>query len=190
MSVPRWQPVGQVVAAHGLKGWVRVHCLSDFPERLTEPGHRWLQRPGRDSHPVIMRLEQGQFFPNKRLYLVKFAELQDRNDAEAWIKAQILVSGQQRPRLQEDEFYLPDLIGMPVVHQPSGKSLGQVVGILPLGQDVLEVQTLQGGRLLIPFVKAIVPRVDLEAGYLEVIPPPGLLEGFLSESELLLLIKG
>jgi 16S rRNA processing protein RimM len=182
--------VGQVVAAHGLKGWVRVHCLSDFPERLTEPGHRWLQRPGRDPHPVIMRLEQGQFFPNKNLYLVKFAELQDRNDAEDWVKAQILVSGQQRPQLQEDEFYLPDLIGIQVVHQPSGKSLGQVVGILPLGQDVLEIKTEQGGRLLIPFVKALVPLVDLEAGYLEVLPPRGLLEDYLKESEVLPFIEG
>ncbi len=176
-AIPRLHPVGKVVAVHGLRGWVRVCCLSDFPERLTQPGPRWIRR-GR-SEPTVVHLESGQYYPSKNLYLVKFAHLADRTQAESWIGAQILVSDLDRPQLNEDEYYLPDLIGSEVIHQPTGKLIGHLRAIVPSGHDVLEVETQSGEIALIPFVKAIVPVVDLDQHRLEVTPPPGLLETFM-----------
>ncbi|MGQ9838771.1 MAG: ribosome maturation factor RimM [Cyanobacteriota bacterium] len=172
-----WLVVGRVVAAHGLRGWLRVKSLSDFPERLTEPGQRWLQRDT-DAEPLLYPLIQGQFFPAKGLYLVQLQGISDRTAAEAWLGARLLVPASDRVPLQADEYHYRDLIGLAVYHE--GQRLGQVSAIWAAGQDLLEVTTDKGRQVLIPFVKAFVPVVDLEQGRVEVQPPPGLLESFLA----------
>ncbi len=177
MAPSEWLPVGRIVAAHGLKGWVRVQSLSDFPERLLDPGPRWLQRKGElTDQPLQMQLEHGQYYPNKNLYLVRFTEIADRTTAEAWVGASILVSRQDRPNLEEEEYYCPDLVGLDVFHQPTGQRLGQLTNVIPAGHDLLEVTTDAGEIMLIPFVNVMVPVVDLKQKRIEVIPPPGLLE--------------
>lgn len=203
-SDPDWQVVGQIVAAHGLKGWVRVRCLSDFPERLLQPGPRWLRSPSgttgsrrpldrssssrskrsQAADPIPFELLQGQFYPPKKLYLVQFEGLPDRTAAEAWVGAEVLISGTDRPDLEEDEYYLPDLIGLPVFHQPTGQQLGILTTVIPAGNDLLEVTTEQQETILIPFVKQIVPVVDLTQGRIEVVPPVGLLETFIDGFDL------
>lgn len=174
--------VGVVVAAHGLQGRMRVKSLSDFPERLTQPGQRWLRRPGSDP-PTPMDLVSGQYFPAQDLYRIRLAPIKDRTTAESWIGAELLVSAQDRPTLAEDEYYLPDMIGMAVIHAQGGEEIGQLVGILAARDDVLEVQAPNGKRILIPFVKALVPEVDLPNRRLVVDPPPGLLEAYLGEAK-------
>ncbi len=173
---PAWLLVGQVVAAHGLQGWLRVKCWSDFPERLTEPGPRWLQRDI-DPEPLLHPLIQGQFSPTKGLYLVQLQGIRERTAAEAWVGARVLVPAADRLPLQPDEYHYRDLIGLAVYHQ--GELLGQVSAIWGAGQDVLEVTTPSSRQVLIPFVKAFVPIVDLEKGEVQVQPPPGLVESFL-----------
>lgn len=176
MADPAWLWVGRVVAAHGLQGWLRVKCLSDFPERLTEPGQRWLQHDS-DPEPQLYPLIQGQFLPAKGLYLVQLEGIPNRTAAEAWVGARVLVPASDRLPLEPDEYYYRDLIGLAVYHQ--GELLGQVSAIWAAGQDVLEVTTASGRQVLIPFVKAFVPVVDLEQGQVQVQPPPGLVESFL-----------
>lgn len=167
-------PVGKIVAPHGIEGLVRVKCLSDFPERLTKPGPRWLQK-ARD--PAIeVRLLRGQYYPSKDLYLIQFAEIRDRTRAESWIGATVLVSRQDRPTLGTDEFYCPDLLGLEVFHQPTGRKLGIVTEIIPAGNDLLQITTPDQQSILIPFVKLFVPIVDLEQRRIEVDPPAGLLD--------------
>jgi len=173
-----WLLVGQVVAAHGLRGWLRVKCWSDFPERFTQPGPRWLQRDS-DPEPLLHSLVEGRFFPNKGLYLVRLEGIPDRTAAEAWVGAKVLVPASQRPSLGPEEYHYRDLIGLAVYHQ--GRLLGHVSAIWAGGQDVLEVSTPDKRQVLIPFVKALVPVVDLEKGQLQVQPPPGLVESFLGQ---------
>lgn len=168
----RWLTVGKVVAAHGLQGWLRIRSFSDFPERFLEPGQRWLQRP--EQEPVPRQLKRGQFQPGKNLYLVQFDDIGDRATAEAWVGATVLVPADDRPALEEDEYRVSDLIGLTVIEQTSGRCLGRVTAIVPAGNDLLEI-TLDGTIVLIPFVKALVPVVDLAAGKLEVTPLKGLL---------------
>lgn len=188
-SESTWQVVGQIVAPHGLKGWVRVRCLSDFPERLLDPGPRWLRLAAIAPHshdrtdPVATQLVRGQFYPPKKLYLVQFDLIQDRTMAEAWVGAEILVADTDRPTLGEEEYYLPDLIDLPVFHQPTGRKLGRLSAVIPSGNDLLQITTEHQETILIPFVKDLVPKVDLEAGRIEVIPPRGLLESFIKWTE-------
>ena len=59
---------------------------------------------------------------------------------------------------------------------PAGTPIGTVVDLIHAGNDLLEVQLSEGRRVLIPFVTPIVPRVEIGDGWLEITPPPGLLD--------------
>ena len=72
--------VGQVVAAQGLKGEVRILPASDFPQRFTEPGTRWLRRRGQNEQEV--QLLSGRQLPGKELFVVRFEGIKDRTAAE------------------------------------------------------------------------------------------------------------
>ena len=167
----QWLTIGKIKAPHGLKGLVRICSFSDFPERFLQSGPRWLQREGEP--PVEMRLLKGTFKPGKNLYVVQFDKIGDRSAAEDWTGALVLVPSSDRPKLDEEEYHLADLIGLKAIDRASNKLLGTVVSVISAGNDLLEVQ--QGEKtLLIPFVKDIVPNVDLAAAKIEVTPPLGL----------------
>ncbi|NEU71038.1 ribosome maturation factor RimM [Hassallia byssoidea VB512170] len=196
-----WLEIGKIVAPQGLSGEVRVYPQSDFPERFEVPGKRWLLRPG-EAEPQPIELVRGRYIDGKNLYVLKLAGVDNCDSAEELRGCKLLVPESDRPKLGEDEYHVIDLIGLPVFMQESGELVGTVVDIIAAGNDLLEVelhqeeekggQGGQGGEgeisiqnpkskiknpksVLIPFVKAIAPVVDLENRRIEITPPPGLL---------------
>lgn len=175
--------IGKVVGAQGLTGEVRVYPSSDFPERFLEPGKRWLLPPG-GTDPQPVELVKGRYLEGKGLYVVQVAGITDRDQAEALRNSVFLVSNRDRPFLEEDEFHILDLIGLEVFDQASQTLIGTVISVIPAGNDLLEVQRssepgLAGATakaVLIPFVKAIVPVVDISQHRIEITPPAGLIE--------------
>ncbi len=193
-----WIEIGKVVGAQGLKGELRIYPSSDFPERFEEPGKRWLQNPQTQAIQEIELLE-GYNIPGKNLYVISLDGIEDRNQAEALKGYKLLVAGSDRPQLEEDEYHVSELIDVEVYHQATGKKIGIIIDVYWAGNDLLEVkldeqptladQLLDSDRkqkkqkkqpkpatVLIPFVKEIVPVVDLNHGRIEITPPPGLLE--------------
>ncbi|OLP17107.1 ribosome maturation factor RimM [Leptolyngbya sp. 'hensonii'] len=188
-----WLEIGKIVAAQGLKGEVRIYPDSDFPERFEDPGRRWLLKPG-DTEPQPVELLKGRLIQGKGLYVLQFAGVTDRDQAEALRGSRLLVPDTDRPPLEEDEFHVMDLIGLPVFHQVEQIQIGEVVDVFTAGNDLLEVQLSQlesddagtdpdttsvkqkRTTVLIPFVKAIVPIVDLKHRRIEILPPAGLLD--------------
>lgn len=169
--------VGKIVAPQGLRGELRVLPLSDFPERFTKAGPRWLQR--RSDMPRPVQLKGGRQLPGKELYVVRLETIDSREAAEALVGEQLLVRASDRPKLARGEFYLLDLVGLEVRLEESGAVVGHVRDLIHAGNDLLEVELSPergGRRILIPFVKAIVPTVQLEDGWVGITPPPGLLE--------------
>ena len=181
-AVPELLEVGRIVAAQGLKGELRVNPLSDFPERFTRPGPRWL----RDRQGTIRdaQLLSGRQLPGKELFVIRLEGVNDRSAAEALVGQELLVPAADRPRLAKGEFHLLDLLGLEVRQltdaQASGAEappIGTVRDLIHAGNDLLEVELSSTGRsLLIPFVPAIVPRVELSEGWIGITPPPGLLD--------------
>lgn len=218
-----WTVVGRIVAPHGVKGEVRIYPDSDFPERFTTPGDRWLRTPNRpDLQPLT--LVSGRFLEGKGLYVVKFAEINQRYQAEAIRQGELLVPARDRPPLTADEFYVQDLVGLQVRLVGSEQMVGRVVDVFSAGNDLLAVELAPAGDSpeavvapppvdgspspgtvetakgeetnpaprprrrdrrqtpkpqppkLVPFVHAIVPRVNLAEGWVEIAPPPGLLD--------------
>lgn len=173
MTEQEWITIGKVVSAQGLRGEVRINPSTDFPERFEVPGQRWLRLPNQP--PQSVELEKGRQIPGKNIFVVKFENITDRTQAEAIRGADVLVRAGDRPELGEDEYHVGDLIGLEVFDAQTGEKLGEVTDLYTAGQDVLEV-TNGKQKTLVPFVREIVPVVDLVENRLEVDAPPGLFE--------------
>lgn len=185
--------VGRIVAAQGLGGELRVQPLSDFPERFTSPGRRWLRRRGEPAR--CWQLLSGRQLPGRELFVLRLAAIENRTAAEALVGAELMVDAADRPPLAEGEFHLLDLVGLEVRLLPESRPIGRVEDLIHAGQDLLEISLWPeapataepqegsssgggeaGSRRLIPFVQAIVPEVHPAEGWLGLTPPPGLLE--------------
>ncbi|MEX0587702.1 MAG: ribosome maturation factor RimM, partial [Cyanobium sp.] len=167
--------VGKVVAAQGLKGELRILPLSDFPERFTRAGLRWLKGQ-QDSAPREVDLRGGRQLPGKGLFVVRLADVDSREAAEALVGAELFVRADDRPKLARGEFHLLDLVGTEVRLLETQQAIGRVCDLIHAGNDLLEVEqdTPEGPRrFLIPFVTAIVPEVHLAEGWIGITPPPG-----------------
>ncbi len=184
-----WLEIGKIVSPQGLSGELRVYPVSDFPERFEVPGKRWLLCSG-DIEPQPIELLTGRYISNKNLYVIKLAGVENCDRAEALRGCKLMVPASDRPQLSEDEYHVLDLIGLEVFMQASGELVGTVVDIIPAGNDLLEVKLhpsfttdkeqvtndKKQKTILIPFVEAIAPVVDLKSNRIEITPPPGLLE--------------
>jgi 16S rRNA processing protein RimM len=169
--------VGRLVAPQGLRGELRALPLSDFPERFTRPGTRWLRQPNGQARPV--ELSAGRPLPGKDLFVIRLEGCDSREAAEALVGQELLVPASDRPRLARGEFHLLDLVGLEARLLPGGEPLGRVTNLLHAGNDLLELElgADRGGRtILVPFVRAIVPEVNLGEGWIGLTPPAGLLE--------------
>ncbi|MGB3758233.1 MAG: ribosome maturation factor RimM [Rivularia sp. (in: cyanobacteria)] len=180
-----WLEIGKIVSPQGMKGEMRVYPETDFPERFEVPGKRWLLRENA-TEPEEVELVKGRFLEGKNLYVIQLRGVKYRDEAEDLRGCKLVVPEDDRPQLGEDEYHLMDLVGLPVFMQDGGELIGTVVDLINAGNDLLEVRLGKGEgvdskiqnqkNVLIPFVKAIVPVVDLEAGRIEITPPTGLLE--------------
>ena len=174
MAEQKWIIIGKVVAAQGLKGEVRVNPSTDFPERFEVPGQRWLRFPKQT--PQSVELEKGRRIPGKSVFVVKFEHITDRNQAEAIRGTEVLVRSGDRPDLEEGEYHVSDLMGLEVFDAKTKEKLGVVTDLFAAGQDVLQVTDDKEKKHLVPFVKEIVPVVDLVDARMEVDAPPGLFD--------------
>ncbi|MFT4187595.1 MAG: ribosome maturation factor RimM [Aeromicrobium sp.] len=158
--------VGRLGRAHGIRGELAVEPRTDEPERRFAPGSS-VVCGGR-------RLTVKTARPHGQKLVVRFVEVADRTEAET-LHGKIIeaeVPDDEIPT-DEDAFYDRQLVGLTV--RSGGADVGTVrrVDHLP-GQDLLVVRT-PTGEVLVPFVEALVPEVDLDAGVVTVADVPGLL---------------
>ncbi len=177
-----WMEIGSIVGAQGIKGEVKVYPNSDFPERFEQAGERWLWG-SQDVEPRSIQLEKGYEIPGRGLYVVQLSGIHDRSQAENLRGQMLLLPITDRPKLSSGEYHSQDLIDLPVFHQVTGVEIGIVADIFTAGHEILVVNAPIGDgkttEVMIPFVKAIVPVVDLPNRRIEILPPPGLIELYL-----------
>ena len=177
-----WMEIGSIVGAQGIKGEVKVHPNSDFPERFEQAGERWLWG-SQDTEPRSIQLKKGYEIPGRNLYVVQLEGIFNRNQAEHLRGQMLLLPTTDRPKLRAGEYHSQDLIGLPVFHQATGVEVGIVTDIFTAGHEILVVSATQAdgktAEAMIPFVKEIVPIVDLPNRRIEILPPAGLLEIYL-----------
>src|SRR5262249_19093026 len=151
-------------------GEVTVEVLTDDPELRFAVGASVATDPaGRG--PLVV---EGRRW-HKDILLLSFAEVVGRDAAEELRGTMLVIdSADVAPSEDPDEFHDHQLIGL-AVETTSGEPVGEVSDVLHHGQDLLVVRRRGQDDALIPFVKALVPEVDLEGGRLVVDPPEGLL---------------
>lgn len=155
MTSDKWIEIGTIVAPQGLDGSVRVYPSTDFPERFLEPGQRWLRR-SESEEPQPIELIEGRYVPAKGLFVVLFAGVEDRDEAEALRGGVLLVPESDRPILEEGEYHVRDLIGLPVFNQLTGELAGTVADIVTAGNDLLQVQLKESPAEIVPENQAAV----------------------------------
>lgn len=167
--------VGRLTKAHGLKGALKLELFTDTPEERFVPGAVFaLQVPtGSAWHGKTIELAELRWYNGHPVGF--FVGVSDRSEAETLVKAILWVNqdADALPR-EEDAWYDHQLVGLSAVRD--GSAVGTVTRVdhLP-AQDLLVVKTATG-EVLVPFVKAIVPAVDLESGTVTLTPPFGLFE--------------
>lgn len=161
--------VGRIGRAHGVRGDLFVEVRTDEPELRFAQGVTLKTSNDQSLTVATSKWHSGRL-------VVHFVGYDDRTRAETLrgLSLSIEVDPLVLPS-QDDEYYDHQLIGLQVVLQ-TGQTVGTVVEVVHLpGQDLLAVRRPELAEVLIPFVKQIVPNVDIANGSLTITPPPGLL---------------
>ena len=172
-----WLVVGLITSCHGINGQVKVKSLSDFEERFLQPGVRWLQKE--NESPTKIELISGYKQPGKENFIIKFLTINTRNHAEQLKKYKILVKSNEIPKLKKDEFHLLELINLQVkaFQDKELTVIGKVINLDNERNNLLVIELLKNKkRVLVPFVKEIVPLVDKKENFIIITPPKGLLD--------------
>jgi 16S rRNA processing protein RimM len=166
--------VGRIGRPHGVRGELTVQVHTDDPDLRFAVGSVLATEPAANGPLTV-----SQYRWHSGRLLVRFAGYDDRTSA-ADLRGTLLVmdSAEVGPPEDPDEFHDYELIGLDVV-TVTGDQVGAVTDVLHQGQDLLVVRPGPGpaaGEILVPFVAAIVPEVDVTGRRLVIDPPPGLLD--------------
>jgi 16S rRNA processing protein RimM len=163
--------VGRIARAHGIGGEVSVEVRTDSPDLRFAPGAVLDTEPP-ENGPLTV--ERARWHSGRML--ICFAGVADRTAAEALRNTLLVADSATSPEVDDDEFWDHQLVELSVV-ATDGTALGSVSEVVhSAGGDLLVVRRPDGGELLVPFVRSIVPTVDLDARRVVVDPPDGLLE--------------
>jgi len=164
--------VGRIGRPHGVRGEVSVEVRTDEPDERFAVGSVLATDPADRGPLTVTRLH----WHSGRL-LLSFDGVADREGAEALRDTVLVVDSDDLPALDDpDEFYDHQLVGLRV-ELADGTALGIVADVVHApAEDLLAVARPDGDEVLVPFVSAIVPTVDVSAGRVVVDPPEGLLE--------------
>ncbi|KJQ52962.1 ribosome maturation factor RimM [Microbacterium sp. SA39] len=169
--------VGRLVKAHGLKGALKLELYTDNPERRFVPGAAFtLQVPEASPwHGKNVTVREYRVMNGNPV--VFFDDVDDREGAETLVKA-ILWIDHDEDEVEDDAWFDHQLVGLDVVRD--GTVIGRVARVEHFpAQDLLIVNPAGSGsvtEIMVPFVSAIVPTVDIANGRVIVTPPPGLFE--------------
>ena len=166
--------VGRLTKAHGLKGGLKLELFTDDPERRFQPGASFSLQVPSESPWHGKRLELAELRWYNRQPVGFFAGVTDRTAAESLVKGILWVDQDPAEPPEPDAWYDHQLVGLDVVGD--GTRVGGIARLEHLpAQDLLVVDT--GDReVLVPFVRSLVPEVDLDARRVVVTPPVGLFE--------------
>jgi len=174
--------VGRIGKPHGIRGEVTIDVRTDEPERRFAPGTTLRAQPPQGSANALSNVTVTRSRWHQSVLLVSFEEIAGREGAES-ARGLVLHTtlGPEDAPTDPEEFYDHQLIGL-AAYDESGTHLGELTAVVHgAAQDLLAVRTPDGRTALVPFVAALVPEVDLEAGRVVVADRPGLVAPFEDE---------
>lgn len=160
--------VGTITSPHGVKGEVKVYPLTDDVNRFKKCKELYLS-VGNEYR--LLHVTGVKF--SGRFVILKFAEFETMNDVEGLRKKDLLVDRAHAVRLQKDEYFIADLIGLSVY--AGERFVGRVKDVMETGaNDVYIIEKEDGKELLLPAIKECILKVDIPNERMEVYILPGL----------------
>ncbi len=169
----KYVSVGKIVNFHGIKGEAKVGYSKNQQDFFTSLDTVYLK--DKDNYTSLHILSAK---PLKNMMIVKFEGIDSINDILE-LKGKLLFVEESviRENLNEDEFLIDELVGLEVFDNENGKKLGFVIGVSNNGaSDLISIKTNSKKISLVPFVKAIVPIVDIKNKKIMINNIEGLLE--------------
>ncbi len=155
--------VAAIAGAFGVKGEVKLKPFTEIPEDCLGYG------PLMNEHGAVIFTVQSWHFAGKMI-AIRAANVTTREQAEALKSTKLYVPAANLPPPEEDEFYYRDLIGLSVKTQ-AGQNAGKIIAVHEFGAgDMIEIMPKDGASYYHPFTKAAVPKVDIKAGRVIIIP--------------------
>jgi 16S rRNA processing protein RimM len=157
--------VAQIGGAHGIRGEVKLKSFTADPMAVKDYGPL-------TSEDGAASFEIEALRPAKGYLVARLRGVADRDAAERLARLRLFVPRERLPPPAPEEFYHVDLIGLAAV-TADGAEFGTVVAVHDFGAgDILELRPRSGGTtIMVPFTEVFVPRVDLAAGRVTVVPP-------------------
>ncbi|MBE5890285.1 MAG: 16S rRNA processing protein RimM [Lachnospiraceae bacterium] len=163
--------VGVITTTHGVRGEVKVFPTTDDPMRFKKIKKVLLDN-GKEKRKL--EIAQARFFKNQ--VILKFKGIDNINDVEKYRKADLYVTREHAIPLEEDEYYVADLIGLTVISDED-ETLGEITDVMQTGaNDVYVVETTDGKEILLPAIHECILNVDMEAKQMRVHVLAGLLD--------------
>lgn len=149
--------VGVISSTHGVRGEVKVFPTTDDVKRFKKLKNVILDT-GREHMPL--EVESVKFF--KQFAILKFKGIDNINDIEKYKGKSLLVNRANAVKLQKDEYFIADMIGLEVFTE-DGQVFGKLKDVLETGaNDVYIIDSLNHGEVLVPAIKQCVLDVDIE----------------------------
>lgn len=162
--------VGVITSTHGIRGEVKVFPTTDDPDRFKKLKECIIA--GKRGN-VNVTVQSVKFF--KQYVIVKFKEFDNINDIERYKRCPLLVTRENAVPLEEDEYFVADMIGMKVITE-DGTEFGTLSDVMETGaNDVYVIDSKEHGEVLMPAIKECVLNVDMESGIITVHLMSGLI---------------
>lgn len=152
--------LGAIAGAHGVRGEMRVKTFTEAPENIAAYGPLESEDAKRRFTLKVVRVQAGD------IVIARAPEVGTREEAQSLKGVRLYAPRSALPEPEEDAFYLDDLVGLRAVDE-DGAPLGRVSAVYNFGAgDLIELKDAPGkkGSQLVPFTKAAVPVVNLQAG--------------------------
>jgi 16S rRNA processing protein RimM len=158
--------VGRITRAHGVQGELAVLVISEVPGRFADGATVWLE----DGRSLTVESSR----PHKDRLLVRFREVQSREQAEALQRALLIVPESLSPELPEGSWWDHRIVGL-ALETDTGRALGTVRDIIhTAANDVWSAVDDEGTETLIPVLEDVILDVDMDAKRIVVREIPGL----------------
>lgn len=166
----RLVPLGEIVATHGIEGWLKVNPYNPQSSTLSSTQEIFLEKDGLRSPQRLAAVK-----PHKNQLLVRLEGVDGINEAEKWIGSILSVAETELAPLGADEYYYYQVVGLEVF-DTHGHRVGTIARLLSTPGGDLYVVEGEGKEYLVPVTKEIVEKIDFAAGKIIINPPEGLLE--------------
>ncbi|WP_101694508.1 ribosome maturation factor RimM [Dorea phocaeensis] len=162
--------VGVITSTHGIRGEVKVFPSTDDPKRFKKLKQVILDT-GKEKRDL--EVESVKFF--KQFVILKFKGIDNINEVERYKRCPLLVTRDHAVPLQEDEYFIADMIGMQVVTE-DGAVFGTLKDVIETGaNDVYIIESSEHGEVLVPAIKECILDINIEEQKMQIHLMDGLI---------------